>query len=128
MNKISPLVFFILILSGCGSDTNKDESINVPVKSISTLIKVYKTDGSKQCDPSSGVAPEVMRTELISNGIDVICSQKGNTGLVYPTVCGAETGAINIYQIHPQSLQDAEQLGFISTDDLAQYIDAECQQ
>lgn len=127
MNKIASLVFFVSILSGCGGDT-KDESANVPVKSVSTLIKVYKSDGSKQCDPSSGVAPEAMRAELISNGIDVICSQKGNTGLVYPATCGAETGAINIYQIHPQSLQDAEKLGFISTDELTEYMDTECQQ
>lgn len=126
MNKIVPLFFLIPALFGCENDA-KNEPSSGPVKSITTLIKVYKEDGSKQCDLSSGVAPEVMRTELISKGIDVICSQKGTTGMVYLAVCGAETGAINIYQIHSQNLQDAENIGFKSTEELTQYTDEECQ-
>ena len=78
---------------------------------------VYKYDGSVQCD-SANIAVEEMAQELINAGIDVICSAKGNDGLIYPTVCGASTGNINFYKIHQVNFDEAEALGFISASKL----------
>lgn len=114
------------LLSGCYSD-NKSRSSIEPVKSVSDVIKVYKSDGSLQC-ASGGVSLEDMRKQLVEKGIDVICSQEGNTGMMYAAVCGGGTGKINIYKIHSQNLQDAENIGFRSVKELAQYTDMACQQ
>lgn len=114
------------LLSGCYSDNKSQLSIE-PAKSVGDVVKVYKSDGSLQC-ASGGVSLEDMRKQLIEKGIDVICSQKGNTGMMYAAVCGGETGKINIYEIHSQHLRGAENIGFKSVKELAQYADMVCQQ
>jgi hypothetical protein len=87
--------------------------------------KVFKADASKQCE-NNGIALAEMRKELTSAGIDVICAQKGHTGMAYPAVCGSGTGNINIYLIHTNNLPDAEKLGFKSVRDLPEYKDTQC--
>ncbi len=108
-----------LSLQGCGSGDEGHDSI--------AQIKVYKYDGSVQCDVA-GIAPEVMRQELINAGIDVICSQKGSDGLLYAASCGQGTGAINIYTIHSPNLIDAEALGYRNVTELTEYSDTPCEQ
>ena len=112
--KIITLIVASSFLSSCFHDNDSQP-----------LEKVFKSDGSVQCG-DSGIELEVMAQELINNGIDVICSQKGNDGMVYPAVCGAGTGSINIYTIHRANLPDAELLGFASVDILSEYRDQQC--
>lgn len=87
--------------------------------------KVFKYDGSRQCE-NAGIPLDEMAQELISGGVDVICAQKASNGMMYPAVCGAGTGAINVYLIHPENLADAEALGFNSVNELPQYQDSPC--
>lgn len=87
--------------------------------------KVFKYDGSRQCE-NNGIPLDVMAQELIGGGVDVICSQKGSNGMAYPAVCGAGTGAINVYLIHQENLSDAEALGFSSVNELPNYLDTPC--
>jgi hypothetical protein len=101
-------------LHGCGADDPD-----------SRKIKVFKSDNSKQCE-DAGIALADMKKELSSAGIDVICSQKGNTGMAQPAVCGGSTGNINVYLIHTNNLPDAEKLGFASVHTLPEYKDSEC--
>lgn len=89
-------------------------------------IKVYKADGSVQCG-REGVAPEVMAQALSAGGIDVICAQKGSDGLLYPAVCGAGTGAINLFVIHASKLPAAQALGFNPVTTLSEYQDRACE-
>jgi hypothetical protein len=89
------------------------------------VIKVFKSDGSRQCE-SAGTPVEAMAQELTAAGIDVLCGQKGDDGLAHLTVCGAETGAINVYSIHAASQPDAEALGFAPVSDLTAYQDEPC--
>lgn len=117
-------IISMIILSGCGNDTNESVA-PAAVKTNTGLVKVYKSDESTQCSDSS-ITLEEMRTELISKGIDVICSQKGDTGLMHPTVCGGATGKINIYSVHSQSLQDAIEIGFSDVRELTEYKDEQC--
>ena len=90
-----------------------------------TYVKVYKYDGSVQCG-HTGVEQDTMVLELTKAGIDVVCSQKGHDGLMRTTVCGADTGKLNIYTIDSTNLSNAEVIGFKSVDKLADYQDQEC--
>jgi hypothetical protein len=68
-----------------------------------------------------------MAQELISAGIDVICSQEGHDGLARIALCGEPTGNINVYTIHGTNLIDAETLGFQSVSTLSEYQDQPCE-
>lgn len=68
-----------------------------------------------------------MAMDLTNAGIDIVCSQKGNDGEPQLTVCGADTGNINIYTINNSNLPDAEALGFESVNTLVNYQDEQCQ-
>ncbi len=92
----------------------------------SPYVKVYKYDGSIQCE-STGVELNVMALELIVAGIDVVCSQQGHDGLARITVCGADTGNINIYTIHRVNQTSAEELGFSPVNTLSEYQDQPCE-
>jgi hypothetical protein len=87
--------------------------------------KVFKPDNSVQCG-GAGIDVDVMAMELIDDGIDVLCAQTGNDGLLRIAVCGAGTGNINIYTINTANLPDAELLGFASVDTLPEYQDTRC--
>ncbi len=123
MLKTIPLAVVIAMLLGCGG--NDDNITSEKPGSGAVSVKVFKSDGSKQCQ-MNGVALDVMKGELIKAGIDVICAQQGSTGLLYPQVCDTETGVINIYHINAQNLQDAEKLGFKSISELPAYQDTRC--
>ena len=53
-----------------------------------------------------------MAKELRTAGIDLVSRRKGTDGLVHISVCGASTGAINIYVIDRGSLPAAQRLGY----------------
>jgi len=92
----------ILVLCSC-----------VPEDSDHQYTMVYKYDGSVQCN-NANITLDEMAMELITAGIDVICSAKGNDGLFYPAVCDAPTGNVYLYKIHRVNLDEAEVLGFES--------------
>lgn len=89
-------------------------------------IKVYKYEGSIQCD-NAGVELDTMALELINIGIDVVCSQKGHDGMVRATVCGGDTGNVNIFKINRVNFPDAESIGFESVSTLGEYQDQKCE-
>jgi hypothetical protein len=78
----------------------------------SDLVAVYKYDGSRQCAPNSGFELNEMAAQLKGKGIPVYSSTKATDGRMYPSVCGAGTGRINIYEIDPLHLESAKKLGF----------------
>ena len=114
-NKYLALVIVMSFLSACNHDDPSQP-----------YVKVYKYDGSIQCD-SAGVELDTMALELINIGIDVVCSQKGHDGLVRATVCGGDTGNINIFKINRVNLSDAESIGFESVSTLGEYQDQKCE-
>jgi hypothetical protein len=75
-------------------------------------VEIYKYDGTLQCGMGHESTLEEMAKELESGGIDVLENRKGTDGLVHINVCGASTGAINIYLIDRGSLPAAQRLGF----------------
>lgn len=100
MNKLVLVVCTTFLLTGCDDKDTED------------TVLVYKYKGSVQCDAESGIPLENMVSELIDANINVLCSSAGSDGNVITTVCGAETGVINVYEIPITSLITAENLGF----------------
>jgi hypothetical protein len=82
-----------------GADTN------APLRS-----RVYKPDGSRQCEKRGGNSVELVERELA--GIPVYQREKRSDGLMHIQVCGSPTGMINIYEIDSSNLKKAEERGF----------------
>jgi hypothetical protein len=79
---------------------------------VSEQIEVYQPDGSVQCEPGGAIPLEQMRKALTDADIVVHRERKGDDGLMRPAVCGAGTGAINVYSIDPDQLDAAIAQGF----------------
>lgn len=75
-------------------------------------VEVYKYDGTLQCGLGRKLPPEEMAHQLSSAGVNVINARSGTDGLRHMQLCGASTGAINIFEIPSVSFQSALTLGF----------------
>lgn len=78
-------------------------------------VRVYKPDGSRQCERRAGISLEVMERELA--GIIVHTREKRKDGLMHIQVCGGPTGMINLYEIDAAMTKQAEQRGFKRLED-----------
>lgn len=78
---------------------------NAPLK-----VRVYKSDGSRQCERRGGKSVEATERELA--GIPVYHREKRSDGLMHIQVCGSPTGIINIFEIDSSNLKQAEERGF----------------
>ncbi len=75
----------------------------------SEKTKVAKANGSVQCE--GGAIPlDRMQQEL--GTITVYSKSVQNDGLMRPQVCGAGTGAHNVYEIDVKDVPKAQSLGF----------------
>lgn len=106
MGKLKFLLFLVpaTVLLGCAAGYCR--SAKTPVQNVF----VYKPDGSLQCGQGKAIDVEVMARELES--VKIISSKKANDGLLRPTVCGAPTGQINVYEIPYHQLPKALKAGF----------------
>jgi hypothetical protein len=105
------LIFASLLaaISGCASGhCNKYGKANIPNDQLK--IFVFKYDGSRQCEPQSGVSKKEMSKEL--SEITIYSSEKKSDGQVRVQVCGALSGYANVYKIKKKDLSLAEALGF----------------
>ena len=110
------LVLSIFALASC----NSSESDTAPKKDSQTIDfeLIYISNGAVQCE-FTGYTPDETAQTLINNGIDVLSSYCGTlTGVATNSVCGASTTFINLHEINPQNLTDAEKLGFASVTEL----------
>ncbi len=73
-------------------------------------IRVYKLDGSLQCEEAKGTDPEKMRSEL--DGLATYKTFKAHDGLMRIQLCGSPTGQVNVYEIDRNELLKAQKLGF----------------
>lgn len=73
-------------------------------------IKVYKADGSVQCEQGTGAKVEEMQKQL--GDIKVYSAENKHDGLIRIQVCGAPTGNCNVYEINEADFAKAEKLGF----------------
>ncbi|MFZ1536752.1 MAG: hypothetical protein WAT23_05135 [Chromatiaceae bacterium] len=75
-------------------------------------VEVYMYDGTLQCGQGEEIPLARQEEMLTSKGIEVLKSHKGTDGFLHIAVCGASTGAINIFAIKPDDLAAARELGF----------------
>ena len=73
-------------------------------------VRIYKPDGSLQCEMGKKVSLETMEKEL--KGITVYGKSNRNDGLMRIQVCGAPTGNANVYEINRSDLEKALKKGF----------------
>jgi hypothetical protein len=78
----------------------------------SETLEVYKYDGTLQCGMGEEIPLEAMAEELAKAGVEVLASRKGTDGLAHIAVCGASTGALNVFTIRRERLEAARALGY----------------
>lgn len=90
VNRRSLIVVFMLgIISG---------SFLVSAEKVSQMnsLFVYHLNGTKHCEPDSGIGSATMGQQLTNAGIKIISMHKGFDGREGIAVCGSPTGEINI--------------------------------
>jgi hypothetical protein len=117
----------LFALSGCSTGNCRSQKeaakaqIEVPRSSIEGLVlmkesskgqrvKVYKFDGSLQCNQGRQIPLDEMLKSL--GGIKVYSSQNLSDGKMRIQLCGSPTGKCNVYEIDRESLDTALKEGF----------------
>lgn len=82
------------------------------LKKDSTMktIKVFKPDGTLQCNQGKAISLKDMEAEL--KQIKIISSSKVHDGLMRLQVCGQPTGMSNVFEIAETDLEKAKAFGF----------------
>jgi hypothetical protein len=75
-----------------------------------------RSDGSKSCLADDAQSIQGGADELSAAHIHVLDSKKGTDGKAHPMMCGAPTGAQNLYKIPASDLPAATALGFKKAD------------
>ena len=73
-------------------------------------VRVFKSDGSLQCQQGDAVPLSEMQKELA--GLHVLAAMNTSDGLLRTQVCGSPTGKANVYTIPREELGAALKLGF----------------
>lgn len=105
------LLFVLLTLSVSGLSFLPSVLAAKPAPIPVKLIKVYKYQGSLQCQ-GGGEPLSVMRRQLVKARVKVLAGQCGVDGLMHPSVCGATDGQINIFTIARNDLAKSQVRGF----------------
>lgn len=108
--------FLVLFLFSCSSAEQKQEKhwdVKVTKQGGEQKTWVWRLDGSKQCDGPAKITPEAASKELKKAGVMVYQFRKGSDGMMYPSVCGAGTGATVELEISQADLPKAQKLGYL---------------
>ena len=73
-------------------------------------VRVYKPDGSLQCDQGERISVQEMGKQL--EGIKIYSSENRSDGQMHMQMCGSPTGRVNVYEIDSSSLEAAKKQGF----------------
>jgi len=102
------------MLTACGS-----------AQSETPAAKIFKSTDSQQCT-GGGTSREDMSHQLTDAGITVLSSACGKDGRIYPAVCGAADGRINIFEIPAGQVDKATQLSFRLLSSTPDAIESPC--
>lgn len=91
-------------------NTNLDELSKMKETTKGSRVRVYKFDGTLQCNEGKKIPIETMEKELSS--LKVYMRMNKNDGQMRMQKCGAVTGNANIYEIDRENLEAALKLGF----------------
>lgn len=73
-------------------------------------IKIFKPDGSIQCEQGTAMPAAEMAKQL--GDIKIYSSETKHDGLLRIQVCGQPTGNSNVYEINESDFEKASKLGF----------------
>ncbi len=123
MIKFITILIMMVCVFGCSTTQCKPEDLaaqkrnsnptlnkNMKPENYMKKIKIYKQDGSVQCEDGTGASLDKMSSEL--SGITVHQKEKKHDGLLRAQMCGNPTGQCNVYEINEADLAKAEKLGF----------------
>jgi biopolymer transport protein ExbD len=124
--KLSMLSLLFIFSVSCSTTKCQDQMKDkLPLNSVSaeqtmssplagakvmSKVKVYKADGTLQCDQGKKITLEAMSKEL--TGITIYKSETKHDGLMRIQLCGKPTGQNNVYEINQSDLEKALALGF----------------
>ena len=77
---------------------------------LMTKVKIFKADGTLQCNQGKKIAIDIMAKELA--GIKIYSSENLHDGLMRILMCRKQTGQNNVFEIESSDLQKALSLGF----------------
>ncbi len=77
---------------------------------LMTKVKIFKADGTLQCNQGKKITIDSMAKELA--GIKIYSSESLHDGLMRIQMCGKPTGQNNVFEIDSTDLQKALSLGF----------------
>jgi len=83
------------------------------VGAITRTVVIYQSDGSRQCEPESGISLSEMGKSLIDAGIQVLSSHRDHDCFFRPALCGSGTSFKNVYKIEESRLSAAQELTYI---------------
>lgn len=107
--KRSSILALLLLLVSC-NDSNQPEEFS----------RVFMGDGAEPCAGALGRPINETEQILITNGIDVVSSECGVfTDSMGAVIC-TDYEIIHVFEIHPENVEDAGELGFI---ELSEYIE-----
>lgn len=121
-SPLIPLLIFLINLTACtlgncflksqplGQEKAQKMKEALVESDITKKIKVYKLDGSLQCNQGEATTLAEMAKQL--KDIKILKSYKTNDGVMRIQVCGAPTGNCNVYEIEQKNLEKALKLGF----------------
>lgn len=117
--------FFFSIFVGCQTTPCNIQDRNLSIAEQKTVdakvadlkkdsvmknVKVYKPDGSLQCNQGKPISLKEMESELKT--IKIFSAEKIHDGLMRIQVCGAPTGMSNVFEIAESDLEKAKTFGF----------------
>jgi hypothetical protein len=104
----------------CRSQRLKDSAAQNPAEVEATVpqavvaqgdrVRVFKYDGSKQCNMGEVIPLDKMKQEL--KDIQVFKAESKADGLMHLAVCGGSTGRAHVFEIKKTQLEAAKKLGF----------------
>lgn len=84
--------------------------VSMKQSSPNDRVKVYKSDGTIQCEKTKPIPLETMAKEL--GGITIFSSENKHDGMMRIQQCGTPTGQANVYEINRSDLEAARKAGF----------------
>jgi hypothetical protein len=73
-------------------------------------VKVYKADGTLQCNQGDKISIDTMAKEL--TGIAIYSKENKHDGLMRIQLCGKPTGNNHVFEIDETNLEKAMSFGF----------------
>jgi hypothetical protein len=107
--KVLTSGLFLLGLLGCASGHCRG-SQRVVSSASDEPVFVFKPEGSKQCQPTTGVPIAKVAEDL--GPIEILSQSTRSDGKMHIALCGAATGRIHVFQIREKDLAGALSAGF----------------